>query len=701
MKKISGFILSAVMIAFVAWLYAGDIIAEKTGLPISKQSISDAVFKFHDTKAEASNIADPSQRHPDLKQYMLQLTNKERLQARAPLVQLGTNPAAQLHAEAALEGCYNSHWDQWGLKPNHRYTLTGGTGAGGENWHGSLHCIKAEDNYASHEDMIQEMREAIAEWMESPGHRKQLLNPVHQLLNLGIAYDRYNIVAIQHFSSDYISYQTKPHIDEYGSLQLEATASGASLEIGTVNVHLSYDPPPERLNRGQLSHTYSLCNPRIIGYIVGPPAPRSSWTDPEVTRGDQENQCIDPYRTPASWPEPKSIDEAHVAWATAKEMSAEAPLTATEVIRITAEVLEVTGSQIILEADLSRFLEHHGPGIYSVSLWGKPDHMGTNEQLSQQAILWQTEYPSGNPYVDYRQDPPMAVPDDKKRAQEPTAEPTAEPTPNPAAAATQPAKEVEHPNRVPQETLPTTTPVPVPTIEMPGIHETEPAALLLTVAPIPKIIPNTPTIPTRIPLPTQTPTPTRTPTPTSIPTPTRVPRATSTPVATPTRAPAPTPKQPQGPLYETYTDPIVGYSVQHPYGWQVLKGKDTTAFLGDIPVRGVMVVETYEVLKSQSVGDLADAYIARMMLAQAPGWVEFSPRWDGGGNNSSGPFLIMRFSRRIKESDCEEDGEVHIFRSKYAPKKLVGYAVTMSVCAANQGQLPQSKAAYLKSFTEN
>ena len=84
----------------------------------------------------------------DLHALMLHLTNEARAEAGVPPVQMGTNPAAQMHAEAALAGCYSAHWDEWGLKSYHRYTLMGGQGASGENVLGSNYCIKPGENYA-------------------------------------------------------------------------------------------------------------------------------------------------------------------------------------------------------------------------------------------------------------------------------------------------------------------------------------------------------------------------------------------------------------------------------------------------------------------------------------------------------------------------------------------------------------------------
>ena len=92
------------------------------------------------TREEAVPIGDPALRHASLKELMLRLTNERREDAELRPVRMGTNPAAQLHAENSLKGCYISHWDHWELKPNHRYTLASGAGTGGENVRGATYC---------------------------------------------------------------------------------------------------------------------------------------------------------------------------------------------------------------------------------------------------------------------------------------------------------------------------------------------------------------------------------------------------------------------------------------------------------------------------------------------------------------------------------------------------------------------------------
>ena len=111
-------------------------------------------------------------------------------------------------------------------------------------------------------------------------------------------------------------------------------------------------------------------------------------------------------------------------------------------------------------------------------------------------------------------------------------------------------------------------------------------------------------------------------------------------------------------------------------------------------------IARYPVRKDQSIGDLADVYLAKM-LPQAPQWTEFSPTWVGSGTNNSGLYLILQFTRKKSPSDCAEAGEAHIFRSKYVPKELVGYSITMATCQPANAVSPQEIRQFLNSFREN
>ena len=154
----------------------------------------------------------PELRHLDGKRYMLELINAERTSAGLNPVVLGDNIAAQLHAEIALANCFSSHWGIDGLKPYMRYSLAGGYQSNGENVSGLDYCIEASDGYAAEGSLKTRIDEAMAGWMNSAGHRRNILRKWHQKVNIGIAYDRYNTTMIQHFEGDYVAYDSMPSI---------------------------------------------------------------------------------------------------------------------------------------------------------------------------------------------------------------------------------------------------------------------------------------------------------------------------------------------------------------------------------------------------------------------------------------------------------------------------------------------------------
>ena len=367
---------------------------------VQKLDIPSAVDSFTGGTTESDQASDPAKRHLELKQLMLKLTNEQRQTAGAPPVKLGSNPAAQLHAEAALDGCYSGHWDEWGLKPNHRYTLTDGTGADGENVSGSSYCISQFENYAAITSMQQEVAETVQGWIDSPGHKRNLLNPAHTTLNVGIAHDRFNQVMVQQFASDYVSYLTRPQIDEHGLLRMTGTVSKATLTIGNaVNVQIAYDPPPKPLTRGQLSYTYALCNPTPAGYVTKPLPPGHFYTGSERRTQTSPHPCVDPYQTGRDKKPPSSPSDAHNFWVEAKSASAAAEPIISQSVRIIADQMLLSSDQFVVAADISPILNEHGPGIYTIRLWGKPNHMSEPEVLSEQSIFWMTDPPKNSPYV--------------------------------------------------------------------------------------------------------------------------------------------------------------------------------------------------------------------------------------------------------------------------------------------------------------
>ena len=130
------------------------------------------------------------------KALMLTLINDARADAGLDAVELGQNPAAQIHADTSLANCFYRHWGMDGLKAYMRYSLAGGYQSNAENAVGWNYCIKASDGYRPLSGIYAEVREAMQGLMNSPGHRATILDPAHRKVNISLAWNRYNCLAV-------------------------------------------------------------------------------------------------------------------------------------------------------------------------------------------------------------------------------------------------------------------------------------------------------------------------------------------------------------------------------------------------------------------------------------------------------------------------------------------------------------------------
>ena len=330
-------------------------------------------------------VADPSRRHLEEKQYMLELINIERTNAGLHPVIMGDNAAAQLHAEASLAGCFSAHWGLDGLKPYMRYSLAGGYQSNGENARGSDYCITVSDGYRAIRDIRQEVLEAMEGWMESSGHRLNILQPKHRKVNVGLAWDRYNFVAYQHFEGSYVVYGQVPNIRD-GSLTMSGSLkNGAGFsEVRDLGVQIYYDPPPHKLTRGQVSRAYCYDSGLTIASLREPLAAGWSWNEDEFTV--DASRCPDPYDVPADAPAPKSHDEAREFWQAAYDASQLRSSTTSMAPWITATEWNVGSNSFSVVADLSDLVEVHGDGVYSVMIWAIIS--GERTAVSQYSIFY-------------------------------------------------------------------------------------------------------------------------------------------------------------------------------------------------------------------------------------------------------------------------------------------------------------------------
>ena len=143
------------------------------------------------------------------KEYVLGLINEAREEHGVLPVELGTNSAAQGHAEAMLKGNFIGHWGLDGLNPNMRYTLAGGTNHVMENTGGDVLTPGVNYTRRTRKTILTELHTAL---MNSSGHRKAIVNKWHTTVNLGIACNEFTCSIAQNFEGDYVTFSKEPMI---------------------------------------------------------------------------------------------------------------------------------------------------------------------------------------------------------------------------------------------------------------------------------------------------------------------------------------------------------------------------------------------------------------------------------------------------------------------------------------------------------
>ena len=334
-------------------------------------------------KRTTSGLTEPQL--ANAREYALKLINDARTAEGLNPVTLDDNPAAQSHAEDMLRTCFSGHWGSDGSKPYMRYTLAGGEQYSAENISGIDFCPPDPDRYAT--KLIRaEINEATDGLLDSPGHRRNILNPHHRKVNIGISYQRPNLWLVQLFVGDYIRFTTKPII-EHGILTLTGTVTNeVSLEgEDALGVQIFLDPPMRRLTRGQLSRTYCVGSGTQIASLRSPLDPGWFYDDDIATKSVDRAPCPDPYKIDSGLPPPASYDEADQVWQQAYDASQAVVSRQITYPWITANDWSIDGQNFEVSANISDLLDQHGNGVYTIVLWGEID--GEDVPISRYSIF--------------------------------------------------------------------------------------------------------------------------------------------------------------------------------------------------------------------------------------------------------------------------------------------------------------------------
>ena len=292
----------------------------------------------------------------ELREYALDLINADRIKHGVAPVILGTNSAAQSHAQDMLEHDYGGHWWSNGMKPYMVYSVTGGTSYVSENaaWSGwtekewdenrcgwpLINCITQSPREAVKELQWAMMYDdAHADW----GHRDNILTEGHLAVNIGIASNGKRVTFIQHFEGGKVEAVHSPTLAGDGTFSLSLRKNRQGIEIGRVAA-IFYDPLPVVMTPEEIDALDSYC--------VG---------------GGATTRCGDPVIRILS---PPGAGRYY------------AQLDANEVV---ADVWEQDEDSFRVSANIGHLVTK--PGVYTVILWRDSGTSRLSEQLLELSIF--------------------------------------------------------------------------------------------------------------------------------------------------------------------------------------------------------------------------------------------------------------------------------------------------------------------------
>lgn len=210
--------------------------------------------------------------------FVLELINRDRKKAGVPPVVLdeAAAKAGLRHARDMAARGFTGHIGSDGSTPEQRYTESGGSDFVQENSACLFDTVERHLDGAPRLDprKLAELHEMfMAEKPPSDGHRRNILNPLHNRVGIGLAQplEVAQPCLTQEFVDDYGDYEPLPRRTK-GTLRVEGTVA-APLTFGAVGIGktpLPAPPPRDRLN-GSL---YRIPSPDTLYFPAGFKTPK-------------------------------------------------------------------------------------------------------------------------------------------------------------------------------------------------------------------------------------------------------------------------------------------------------------------------------------------------------------------------------------------------------------------------------------------
>jgi uncharacterized protein YkwD len=233
-----------------------------------------------------ADIAYPSD-YCTLASYALGLINQDRAANGTGSVTLDYNRAAQQHADSMLYYGYFSHYDVQGYKPYMRYSLLGGAGADFENVAYYFYSLPHFLSTTSVESAIQALEHSMVyndSSCCSNGHRYNILDPLHNKVSIGVAYNGNYVYFDEEFENVYLDLNfTATGASAYTPYHITMKGTEAQTVTAPNSIYIAYDSPPAAMTPTQLSNGPHEYDP---GTLIGGVTPRDFFGEcPQFSSG--------------------------------------------------------------------------------------------------------------------------------------------------------------------------------------------------------------------------------------------------------------------------------------------------------------------------------------------------------------------------------------------------------------------------------
>ena len=183
-----------------------------------------------------------------LASYAVAVINHDRNGSGLGTVTLSPITSAQQHADSMLFFGYFSHFDTQGYKPYIRYSLLGGVGEVEENiafvyWNSPYYTAidKVEKSISELEYSMMYNDSACC----NNGHRDNILNPLHDRVSIGIAYNDTALYFVEDFENYYIDLNV---VAAGQSITFQGIPVNGFQEANAIAVFFDSTPSPENVS---------------------------------------------------------------------------------------------------------------------------------------------------------------------------------------------------------------------------------------------------------------------------------------------------------------------------------------------------------------------------------------------------------------------------------------------------------------------